>query len=155
MLSALAPLYLLLTLLLAGVLLALLARPGAARGMTVWGLAALLPLLAAVAGALTGQARAARTLSAYTPQPVSVTVVNGAERRTLTLDAGDAACLARAARLHTPGRLQTSAGTLRLTGDTAVEGALPAAAVVEALGLRGELACPPLRPLSPQERAAP
>ena len=61
----LSALYLLLTLAAAGALLALLRWPEHARAGVVWGLAALLPLLAALAGALAGQARAARTLAAY------------------------------------------------------------------------------------------
>ena len=45
-------LYLLLTLLCVGALLLFLARPGLARPLVVWGLAALLPLLAALTVAL-------------------------------------------------------------------------------------------------------
>ena len=44
--------YLLVTLGFTALLLLLLLRPGAARGMAVWGLSALLPLLAAMTVAL-------------------------------------------------------------------------------------------------------
>ena len=144
-------LYLLFTLVFAAVLLALLWRPGAARAMTVWGLAALLPLLAAVAGALTGQARSARVLAGYTPHPVTVTVLSGTVARTLTLDAQDAACLERAVRLHTRSELLTDQAPVPLVGDTRVEGDLPPQSVVEALGIRGILACPQLRTLGDED----
>ncbi|ABF45880.1 hypothetical protein Dgeo_1585 [Deinococcus geothermalis DSM 11300] len=148
-------LYLLLTLLFAAVLLALLWRPGAARGLTVWGLAALLPLLAAVAGALTGQARSARVLAGYTPHPVTVTVMSGTVARTLTLDAQDAACLERAVRLHTRSELLTDQAPVPLVGDIRVLGDLPPQPVVEALGIRGTLACPHLHTLKDAEDQAP
>ncbi|GGR52948.1 hypothetical protein GCM10008959_13000 [Deinococcus seoulensis] len=48
-------LYLLLTLATAALLLLFLLRPGAARAGAVWGLAATLPLLAAMVVALGGQ----------------------------------------------------------------------------------------------------
>ncbi|UBV42042.1 hypothetical protein LAJ19_10380 [Deinococcus taeanensis] len=49
-------LYLLVTLAVTAVLLLFLLRPGAARATTVWGLAALLPLLAALVVALAHRA---------------------------------------------------------------------------------------------------
>lgn len=150
----LAPLYLLLTLAFAGGLLALLLRPGAARGPVVWGMAAGLPLLAAMAGALSAQARAARTLAGYTLSPVTVTVVNRDRLHTLTLDAQTAACVERAVRLNTPSALLTPRGRVLLVEGTRVKGALPPREVVEALGLRGVLACPQLRTLSEKERSA-
>ncbi|EYB68737.1 hypothetical protein DEIPH_ctg017orf0074 [Deinococcus phoenicis] len=140
-------LYLLFTLAFAGALLALLWRPGAARAMVIWGLAALLPLLAAVAGALTGQVRATRTLAAYAPQPVTVTIVNGAGRQTLTLSPRDAACVERAVRLHSRSELLTARNPVPLSQDTHIVGALPPQSVVEALGIRGTLTCPNLRAL--------
>ncbi|WP_102127774.1 hypothetical protein [Deinococcus planocerae] len=143
----LAALYLLLTLAFAGVLLALLLRPGAARAGAVWGLAALLPLLAACAGALVGQARAARVLAGFEARPVTVTVTNGDASRTLTLSARDAACVERAVRLHTRSELLTPEGSVPLLPDTRVTGSLPPQAVVEALGVRGGLSCPGLRAL--------
>jgi len=147
-------LYLLLTLAFAGALLALLLRPGAARGPVVWGIAAGLPLLAALAGALSGQARAERTLAGFVPGPVTVTVVGRGERRTLTLDAGHVACVERAVRLNTPSALLTPEGRVLLVEGTRVEGALPPREIVEALGIRGDLVCPDLRPLTEEERAA-
>ncbi|WP_019585029.1 hypothetical protein [Deinococcus apachensis] len=140
-------LYLLLTLAFAGVLLLLLWRPGEARGMVVWGLAALLPLLAAVAGALAGQARAARVLAGYDAQPGVVTIMNGGASRTLILDPRDAACVERAVRLHTRSELIAGGERVPLVGDTRVTGDLPPQAVVEALGIRGALNCPNLRAL--------
>lgn len=147
-------LYLLLTLAFAGALLALLLRPGTARGPVVWGLAAGLPLLAAVAGALSGQARAGRALASYTPAPVTLTVVNRESLHTLTLDAWTAACVERAVRLRTPSALLTPGGHVLLVEGTRVEGALPPREVVEALGIRGDLTCPQLRPLPAEEQAA-
>lgn len=144
-------LYLLLTLAFAGVLLLLLWRPGAARGTVVWGLAALLPLLAAVAGALAGQARTARVLAAYEPRPVAVTIVNGGVSQSLILDAGDAACVERAVRLHTRSELLAGQNRVPLVPGTRVLGELPPRAVVEALGLRGALSCPNLRALRAEE----
>ncbi|GAA5511517.1 hypothetical protein Dcar01_00228 [Deinococcus carri] len=145
-------LYLLFTLAFAAALLVLLWRPGAARALMVWGLAALLPLLAALAGALGGQARASRTLAGYVPQPVWVTFVNGPELRTLLLDARDAACVERAVRLHTRSELLTPEGDpVRLEAQTQVLGTLPPQPVVEALGLQGTLTCPDLRALPGEE----
>jgi hypothetical protein len=146
-------LYLLLTLACAGVLLALLRWPGQARAGAVWGLAALLPLLAALAGALAGQARAARTLANYTPRPVTLTFVNRTGRQTLTLEAQAAACVERAVRLRTPSALLVPQGRVFLVEDTRVTGNLPPQAVVEALGIRGDLTCPQLRTLTEEERA--
>lgn len=51
-LSVMGSLYLIVTLACAGLLLLFLLRPGAARPMVVWGLSALLPLLAAMVVAL-------------------------------------------------------------------------------------------------------
>lgn len=146
-------LYLLLALACAGALLASLRWPGHARAGAVWGLAALLPLLAALAGALAGQARAARTLAAYTPRPVTLTVLNRTGRVTLTLGAQDAACVERALRLRTPSVLLMAQGRALLVEDTRVTGDLPPRAVVEALGIRGDLRCPRLRTLTEEERA--
>lgn len=140
-------LYLLLTLAFAGALLLLLWRPGAARAEVVWGLAALLPLLVAVAEALAGQARAARVLAGFGTAPLTVTLVRGGETRSLTLTVRDAACLERALRLHARSELLTAQAPLLLDRETRVVGDLPPQAVVEALSIRGALACPHLRPL--------
>lgn len=134
-------LYLLLALLFAGVLVWFLWRPGLARPMVVWGFAALLPLLVALAGSLSAQARAARTLRAYKPQAVAVVVRNGSEVQALELSAQDAACLERAVRLNTRATLVSGGQTVRISSGTQVEGSLPSPQVVEALTLRGELHC--------------
>lgn len=143
-------LYLLFALALAGALVALLLRPGTARAGVVWGVAAGLPLLAALAGAFAGQSRAARTLEGYSPAPVPVALVNGVRRTTLTLSASDAACVERALHLGVRSELRTSGRPLPLTGDTRVEGTLPPREVVEALTLRG-LTCPNVRAV-PEEK---
>ncbi|AIZ44043.1 hypothetical protein QR90_01255 [Deinococcus radiopugnans] len=137
-------LYLLLTLAFAGVLLALLVRPAARAGI-VWGLAALLPLLAAMTGALSVQARSARTLAAYPAGPVTLTISDGIFKRAVVLDFMDAACVERAVRLRSEAILSTPGGPLRLGATSQVEGAMPPRAVVEALTLRGELTCPNLK----------
>lgn len=137
-------LYLLLALAFAGALVALLLRPGAARAGVVWGLAAGLPLLAALAGALAGQTRAARALEGYSPAPVPVALVNGVSRTTLTLAPADAACVERALRLGVRSELRTTGQPIPLTAQTRVEGTLPPSEIVEALTLRG-LGCPNVR----------
>lgn len=137
-------LYLLLTLAFAGVLLALLARP-AARAGVVWGLSALLPLLAALTGALDVQARSARTLAAYPARPATLTISDGIFRRTVVLNLQDAACVERAVRLRSEAVLTTPGGPSRLGAGSRVEGRLPPQPVVEALTLRGELSCPNLK----------
>ncbi|KEF33239.1 hypothetical protein RDMS_13680 [Deinococcus sp. RL] len=142
----LAALFLLLALAFVGALAALLFRPGAARAGTVWGLAAGLPLLAALAGAFAGETRAARTLQGDAPPSFPVVLVHGAARTRLTLAPSDAACVERALRLGVPSELRTSGPTLRLTPETRVEGTLPPREVVEALTLRG-LKCPHVRAL--------
>lgn len=142
-------LYLLLTLAFAGVLLALLVRPAGRAGL-VWGLSALLPLLAAMTGALGVQARAARTLAAHPAAPVTLTISDGIFGRTVVLDFLDAACVERAVRLRSEAVLTTPGGPLRLGANSRVVGALPPQPVVEALTLRGELICPNLKAV--QER---
>ncbi|MPY66047.1 hypothetical protein F8S09_04965 [Deinococcus sp. SDU3-2] len=137
-------LYLLLALALAGALVALLLRPGSARAGVVWGLAAGLPLLAALAGAFAGQSRAVRVLEGYAPAPVPVVLVHGVRRTTLTLSAADAACVERALRLGVRSELRTTGQPIPLTGETRVEGALPPTEIVGALTLRG-LTCPNVR----------
>ena len=59
----------------------------------------------------------------------------------------------RAVRLNTPSALLTSRSRVLLVEGTRVEGALPPRAVVEALGIRGDLVCPQLRTLTEEERA--
>lgn len=143
-------LYLLLTLAFAGALLALLLRP-ATRAGVVWGLAALLPIMAAMTAALSVQARAARTLADYPPRPITLTISDGIFKREIELDFMDAACVERAVRLRTETILTTPGGPLRLGAKSQVKGTLPPQKVVEALTLRGQLVCPNLQAV--QDRA--
>ena len=147
-----APLYVLLTLLCAGALLLFLAQPGLARPLVVWGLAALLPLLAALAAALGAQARAVRVLGQGGVQATRVTVTSGKRTQTLTLSGSDAACLERALRLRSNVTLKTQGGELHVQQGTRVRGTLPPQRVVEALTLRGELNCPTVRAQAGQGR---
>ncbi|MFD2610311.1 hypothetical protein ACFSR9_12820 [Deinococcus taklimakanensis] len=145
---ALLPLgYLVLTLAFTAVLALLLRRPGAARPGVIWGLAAGLPVLAALTAALDGQARAARVLESYVPAPVNVTVTNGRRTQALQLDARDAACVERARRLHSEVELRTPGQPVQFLNSSVVTGALPDPRFVQALTLRGELECPNLRAL--------
>lgn len=141
--------YLLLTLICAAGLGLLMLRPGAARAGAVWAVAALLPLLAAVTAALTGQARANATLGSFSAQPVSVTLVSGTDLRPVTLNTNDAACLERTLRLMTP----TTRASLQVPGlapiplsqATRLEGQLPPQFITEALEIRGDLSCEIIR----------
>ncbi|MFB9993572.1 hypothetical protein ACFFLM_16545 [Deinococcus oregonensis] len=145
--------YLLLTLICAAGLGLLLLRPGAARAGAVWAVAALLPLLAAMTSALSGQARASQTLSAFSAQPVTVVLVNpvegGTDARPVTLNTNDAACLERKLRLMTPttrASLQVPGlAPIPLTAATTLEGQLPPQTITEALEVRGDLSCGILR----------
>jgi lysylphosphatidylglycerol synthetase-like protein (DUF2156 family) len=142
-------LYLLLTLICAAGLGLLLLRPGSARAGAVWAVAALLPLLAAVTAALTGQARAAQTLSNFSAQPVTVMLVNssesGTDARPITLNTNDAACLERKLRLMTPttqASLQVPGlAPIPLSAATTLQGDLPPQTITEALELQGKLGC--------------
>ena len=147
-------LYLLCALAVAGALTALLLRPGVARPAVVWGLAALMPLLAAVAAALHGQARADRVLAGYAPQPTTITLTGPAGALTLTLSPQDAACVERALRLHTRSELRVGDVRVPLTLGTRVTGELPPARIVDALGLSGGLSCPNLRALLEETNSA-
>ncbi|UQN05043.1 hypothetical protein [Deinococcus sp. QL22] len=147
--AALPLFYLLLTLICAAGLGALLLRPGAARAGVVWAVAALLPVLAAVTAALTGQASANATLSRFSAQPLTVTLVNpadgGTDARPVTLNTNDAACLERTLRLMT----STTRASLQVPGlapiplsaATSLEGQLPPQFITEALEVRGDLSC--------------
>ncbi|WP_309569588.1 hypothetical protein [Deinococcus sp.] len=137
-------LYFLLTVLAAGVLVFLMRQPGAARAMTVWALAALLPVLAALSAALSAQGHAERTLSGVPAQDVQVTVTTTGQSRTLTLSAQDAACVARALHLNARVTLDNPGGRMNIGPGTQVGGTLPERATVEAMSIRG-LTCPHLR----------
>ncbi|MDB5045733.1 MAG: hypothetical protein JWQ08_1783 [Deinococcus sp.] len=147
--APLPTIYLLLTLSCAAGLGLLLWRPGAARAGAVWAVAALLPLLAAVTAALTGQARATQTLSTFSAQPVTVTLVNPAENgtdaRPVTLNTNDAACLERKLRLMTASTrasLQVPGlAPIPLSAATTLQGQLPPQTITEALEVRGSLSC--------------
>ncbi len=141
-------LFLLLTLLSAAVLVIFMLRAGAAKPMTIWALAALLPVLAAMTAANAGQARAQRTLGQYAPAPAAVVIRTGGRAFPATLEAGDAACLERDLRLRAEHNLLTPRGFIPIRQDTRVDGALPSRQVVDALSLRGELNCKNFRPVA-------
>lgn len=134
--------YALLCLLFLAALVLLLLRPGAARAASVWGLAALLPVLCALAVALGAQARAAREVRAAPPRGAAVTVTRAGQTQTYALTGIEAACVERAVRLHSKVVLRTGAGDLKLDKDVAVNGTLPDRRIVEALAVRGDLRCP-------------
>ncbi len=152
--SALPSLYTLLALLFTAVLLLMLWRPGLARPVTVWALAAGLPVLAAVAAALTGQARADRVTAGYLPVPVTVTVNALGRTRTLQLTAQDAACLTRARMNGTDQTLVLPApeAPLRLPKGAEITGVLPAERIVQALTVQGRLLCRNLRVATEREK---
>ena len=133
--------FLLLTLFSALVLVIFLLRAGAARPASVWALAALLPVLAAMTASKAGQARAERTLRDYPAAAVSVVVHTAGRDYPATLDAESAACLERLGRLHSESNLERPQGTIPIRRSTTVDGALPPSEVVEALSLRGRLDC--------------
>ncbi|KQR41096.1 hypothetical protein [Deinococcus sp. Leaf326] len=133
--------YLLVTLLTALILVIFLLRAGAARAMVVWGIAATLPLLAALTASLSGQARATRALQDYVPQSTQVVVQTAARDYDLVLNPEDAACLERTVRLRSEADLVSGNQTVPVRADTLVTGTLPPSAVVEALTVRGQLGC--------------
>lgn len=133
--------FLLVTLLTAGVLVFFLLRAGTARANSVWALAALLPVLAALTASFAGQARATQTLQAYAPVPTAVDIFTGQRQYRAILPANDAACLERNIRLNWEGQLNTPQGFIPINKDSRVDGALPPANVVEALSVRGQLHC--------------
>ena len=139
--------YLVITVLAALLLLVLLLRGGLARPMTVWGLTALLPLLVALSVALGSQARAKDTLNNYRPQSTPVVISSGGKEYDAVLTAGQAACLERAQRLRTDADLNLGEGRdlIPLRTGFQVTGELPTQAQVEALSVRGQLACPEFR----------
>lgn len=151
---ALPLLYTFLALAFTGVLLLFLARPALARPLTVWALAAGLPVLAAVAAALTGQARADALLRTYVPVPVTVAVTSLGRTRTVTLNAQDAACVTRARMTATDQTLVLPAPEqpLRLRKGAVISGDLPPVRTVQALTVRGALTCRNLRAASQREQ---
>lgn len=134
-------LYTLLTALAAGLLVFLLRRPGTARAMTVWALAALLPVLAALSAALAAQGRAAQVLSTAPVQGAQVTVTTAGQSRALQLSRLDAACLERALRLNARVTLDAPGERVNVQPGTRVSGPLPDQATVDAMSIRG-LTCP-------------
>lgn len=60
-------------------------------------------------GALSVQARSARTLAAYPAGPVTLTISDGIFKRAVVLDFMDAACVERAVRLRSEAILSTPA----------------------------------------------
>ncbi|WP_233554705.1 hypothetical protein [Deinococcus cavernae] len=134
-------LFLALTLLTTAILLLFLWRAGNARALTVWLLAALLPLLAALTASLWGQARAQRALQGYAPAPVVVDIITGKRRYRASLTALDAACLERNLRLEWEGRLSTPPWFIPIDRHSSVIGTLPPSDVVQALSVTGQLRC--------------
>ena len=135
--------YLVITALATLLLLAFLLRGGLARPMTVWGLAALLPLLVALSVALGSQARALQTLKTYRPQSAAVVIATGGQEYDAVLTPSQAACLERARRLRTEADLVLGEGRdpIPLRAASQVTGELPTQAQVEALSVRGQLTC--------------
>jgi hypothetical protein len=126
----------------AGALVLLLSRPGTARAMTVWGLAALLPVLGALSAALAAQGRASRVLGSAPRTASRVTFTTAGVARTLTLAPPDAACVERARYLSAPVTLDTPSGPLVIGPGTRVDGTLPTREAVEAQVIRETLSCP-------------
>lgn len=145
--------YLALTLLALLLLLALL-RTGAVRPMTVWLLATLLPLLAALTAALNTQAQAQRTLKTYQPDDVAVVLKTAGREYDVVLNARQAACLERTLRLRTKVNLTlpNEADPVPLRPGTRAIGDLPKPRHVDALGIRGQLSCPEFRAM-PSDKA--
>ncbi len=139
--------FFLLTLLSALILVVFLLRAGAARPMTVWALAALLPVLAAMTAANAGQARANRVLSGYSAAPSQVVLHTAGRDYPLTLNLVAAGCLERTMRLRGESNLELPQGVVPIRKDTAIDGQLPPTDVVEALSLRGQLDCHEFKPL--------
>lgn len=135
--------FLILTLFSAAILVIFLFRAGAARPMTVWALAALLPVLAAMTAAEAGQARANRALREYSPEPTTVTIRTAGQDFQVTLSPSDAACLERNLRLHAESdlNLPQSFVPIPIRKDSTVDGVLPSREAVDALSLRGDLHC--------------
>lgn len=123
-------------------LLVLLLRAGTARAASVWGLAALLPVLIALTAALGSQAQAERELRGYQPQSSVAVVRTAGVEYDVVLDGREAACLERTLRLKTRTSLRLNEGApIPIDASTEVIGPLPSARVVEALGIRGQLQC--------------
>lgn len=137
-------LYLIISILMGLALLALLLRPGPARPLTLWLLAALLPVLVSVTAALYGQAQAQRTLSDFNPamqdRALAWRDAGGAENTsTLALSGLDAACVVRAAVRG--GTYQLSSSTLFVPHQAQLLGPWPSRAQADALLLSGQLGC--------------
>ncbi|ADV66463.1 hypothetical protein [Deinococcus maricopensis] len=152
MASALAWVFVAVTVLTAGVLVRVLARPGALSAARVWALTALAPILLSITGALTARSGAERHLEPNRPHTLTFTWAEQGQARTLTATFGsaDAACLARAVRLNAKGayRVTDTRGrprTLRVTDGSTVRGDLPSEEVTNALVLTDRLSCRPTR----------
>ncbi|TSA81091.1 hypothetical protein FNU79_15795 [Deinococcus detaillensis] len=136
--------YLLTSILMGLALLALLLRPDPQRPLTLWLLAALLPVLVAVTAAMFGQAQAQRTLSAFNPalqdRALAWRDAGGSENTsTLSLGGLDAACVVRAAQRG--GTYQLSNSTLFVPHGAQLLGPWPSRAESDALMLSGQLNC--------------
>ena len=136
--------YLLITALMTLALLALLLRPGPARPLTLWLLAALLPVLVSVTAALSGQAQAAKTLQRFDASVQNRALAwrdaQGTENTaTLSLSGLDAACVVRV--VNRGGTYQLSASQLFVPRDAQLIGPWPSRAEADALMLSGKLGC--------------
>lgn len=133
--------FLLLTLAVTAALLFMLLRPGAWRGVQVWALAALVPLLAALSASLNAQARAQRTLEHSALFGTQVNIITANRQYSAVLNPEEAACLERNLRLHWEGRLHTPGGFIPVNAKSQVTGRLPDPAAVDALSVQGRLKC--------------
>lgn len=134
-------------------LLALLLRPETARPMTVWSLAALMPLLAALAAALGHQAQAKAALERYYPQSRAFVIETAGKEYDLTLTPRLAACLERTLRLGVNMNLKLPGEkSVPLRRSTKVTGYLPKQAYTEALAIQGQLNCPEFRHVAAKKK---
>ncbi len=137
-------LYLIISILMGLALIALLLRPGPARPIALWLLAALLPVLVSVTAALYGQAQAQRSLAAFDPAVRDRALAwrdagGGENSATVSLSGLDAACVVRATQRG--GTYKLSASVLFVPHGAQLLGAWPSREQADALMLSGQLGC--------------
>ncbi|WP_420596543.1 hypothetical protein [Deinococcus sp.] len=137
-------LYVAITAVLTLSLLGLLLRPGQTRPMTLWLLAALLPVLVAVTAALWQQDEVQATLKGFDPAPRQRLLIwrdqkGELDRSILTLSGLDAACLVRASGKG--GTYQLGGGKIVVPPNAQRLGSWPSPEQAEALMLSGQLGC--------------
>ena len=125
-------------------LLGLLLRPGQTRPMTLWLLAALLPVLVAVTAALWQQDEVQASLTGFDPAPRQRLMIwrdqqGELDRNIITLSGLDAACVVRAAQRG--GSYELAGQAVLVPPGTRLLGAWPSAEQAEALMLSGQLGC--------------